>query len=216
MTAATAAAMVVLVVLWWFLLWSPREHAYDRARAAAQAEQATVQQLQAQLSQLKAQQAQSEQPANKARLATEEAAIPAQPDLPQLILQVNTASEQAGVNFLSISPAEPTAASSTTGSAAVPYPMNISLSITGGYYQLLDFINRLDTLPRLLVVSGTSVSTSGGSGAELTVSLTLKAFTSQPYTGLPGSGTASSTTTTTAAPGGSPTTTVPVTTTVAP
>lgn len=207
--ALTTAIGVVLVLIWWFVLWSPRQHAYSQAQAALQSESAQVQQLQAQLSQLRSQQARSGQAALLGRLATEQAAIPAQPDLAQLILQINTAAQDAGVNFLAISPSEPTAstgaAPGASASASV-YPITMTLSITGGYYQVLDFVNRLDALPRLLVISTFGVSPNGGQGAELSVSLTMKAFTTQPFGASPaGAGTASTTTTT--APGATTTTT---------
>jgi Tfp pilus assembly protein PilO len=208
-----AGGVVVLVVLWWLLLWGPREKAYSQARANAQSAAANVQSLQAQLSQLRSAQTQSGQANQQKQLATEEAAIPSSPQLAQVILGINSAAETSGVNFLGISPSQP----STTGPAsAAPYPINVTLTINGGYYQLLDFINRIESLPRLVVISGLDISGGSSGGAELNVSVTAKIFTSKPYSASLSTTTTTTTTTTAPATGTAPTSgTAPTTTTTA-
>ena len=212
---------VAMVLAWWFLLWGPRNRSYNDANAAAQQAQAQVTQLQAQYNRLLS--IKQQIPAFQAELAKLQTAVPDKPQLDQIILNINSAAVESGVQLLSISPTPPAAASSTgaaTAPTAAPPAIRVSLSLKGGYDQVLDFINRLDGLPRLLVIdtvgltsnatgpSGTSATAGAGTTgvtapAELTISLTVRLFTT---TAQPAAG---STTTTTAPAGGTTTTTVP-------
>ncbi|MHB1912460.1 MAG: type IV pilus inner membrane component PilO [Acidimicrobiales bacterium] len=195
--AAGAGALVVMVVIWYLALWSPTQRSYDQAQANAQSSAASVQALQAQIAQLRFSQTAKGQAALKAKLAIETAAIPAVPDLSGLIDQVNTAATQSGVTFTSISPAQPAAnAVAATG----PPVIAVSLNVSGGYYQIIDFINRLDTMSRLMVILGVDLG-AGGTGSKLTATLTTDVFMSKPLT-VPTSTTTTvaPTTTTTAAP----------------
>lgn len=58
--------------------------------------------------------------------------------------------------------------------AARPAEVRLSLQIRGGYFQVLDFMNRLDDLPRLVVSD--SVSVTADQNARLTVALTGRTF----------------------------------------
>lgn len=216
--------VIAMVLAWWFLLWGPRNRSYNDADAAAQQAQAQLTQLQAQYNRLLS--IKQQIPAFQAELAKIQTAVPDKPQLDQIILNINGAAVDSGVQLLSLSPTPPAAASSAGTAAAAtaaPPSIRVSLSLKGGYDQVLDFINRLDGLPRLLVIdtvgltsnaSGPSATStaSGTAGtaavtppAELTISLTVRLFTT---TAQPAGG---STTTTTAPAGGSgaTTTTVP-------
>lgn len=59
--------------------------------------------------------------------------------------------------------------------AARPAEIRLALQIRGGYFQVLDFLNRLDDLPRLVV--NDSLSVTSDPTARLTVSLTSRMFT---------------------------------------
>jgi len=59
--------------------------------------------------------------------------------------------------------------------AARPAEIRLALQIRGGYFQVLDFLNRLDDLPRLVV--NDSLSVTSDQTARLTVSLTSRMFT---------------------------------------
>ncbi len=188
--AAGAGALVVVVVIWYLALWSPTQRSYDQAKASAQASAASVQSLQAQIAQLRASQTAQGQAALGAKLAIETAAIPAVPDLSGLIDQVSAAATQSGVTFTSISPAQPAAnAAVATG----PQLIAVAIDVSGGYYQIIDFINRLDTMPRLMVIMGVDLG-AGGAGSELTATLSTDVFMSKPIAA------PSTTTTTTVAP----------------
>ncbi|MDQ3680733.1 MAG: type 4a pilus biogenesis protein PilO [Actinomycetota bacterium] len=61
------------------------------------------------------------------------------------------------------------------GAAARPAEIRLALQIRGGYFQVLDFLNRLDDLPRLVV--NDSLTVSADQTARLTVGLTSRMFT---------------------------------------
>jgi Tfp pilus assembly protein PilO len=203
------AALVVLLV-WYFLLWSPRGSAIDKAKSRQAAAENQASSLQARLNQLR--DAQRNEAATRAQIAQLQEAIPDEANLAQFILDANDAATRSGIDFLSISPTPPAggtvsgAVDPSTGQPATPAPSSISLnvSIAGGYFQLLDFVNRLTDLPRIVVIDGLTVN--GAAGTDLAVQLTGRMFTSQPPAG-------STPTTTTTAPGATTTTTPGVTTT---
>lgn len=213
------AALAVLII-WYLLLWSPRSKAIDSAKERRAAADQQAQELRAELAQL--QQAKANEAATRARIEELRQAIPEEPNLAQFILDTNDAATRSGIEFLSIAPTPPAAPTPAAGGAPAPpnapSQITLSISITGGYFQVLDFVNRLNDLTRIVVIDGISVSPSGGT-SDLAVQLTGKMFTTQPPpvpAGTLGAPTPGATTTTTVA-GGSTTTTAPgAATTVAP
>lgn len=173
----TAVAAVVLVAAWWLLLWAPRSKDYKAAQASVTAAQSQVSQLQAQVARLRSLSAQSG--ALKTELTSLDNAVPTGPDMANFILAANDASVKSGVNLTTIAPTEPTAAQ---GSAAAQgaTPITVTMSITGGYYQMLDFINRLDSLPRLVMIDSVNASASNAGGPELNVTLKGRVFEVKP------------------------------------
>lgn len=196
---------VAVVLLWFVALWGPQGSALSSAkkrRTTAEQQEAT---LRDQVSRL--QQARRDQPLKQSELETLRVAIPDDPNLAQFILDTNDAATKAGIKFLSITPTPP--ASATAGSAAAsgtaaggsttPIPIKMSLTISGGYFQILDFINRLNKLPRIVVVDNLSI-TGGADISNMQVAISARMFTTSPR---PVSGGTSSPTT----PGATTTTT---------
>jgi Tfp pilus assembly protein PilO len=92
--------------------------------------------------------------------------------------------------------------------------INLQLSISGGYFQVVDFVNRLNGLSRLVVIDSLNLSTSGQAtpGATgLNVAITGRMFvrTAAPVAGSTATTTPGATTTTTSAAGAPTTTTSP-------
>ena len=199
-----AGALVVL--LWFVALWGPQSSAFSKAKKRKSDAQAQGATLSDQLKRL--QDARRDQPLKQSQLETLRVAIPDDPNLAQFILDANDAASRSGIDFLSITPAQPTATSGATastvpgGAAATPVPIRVGMTIAGGYFQVLDFINRLNALPRIVVVDSLTMAAGGGS-AQLQVTLQERIFTTsaKPVSG----GTTASTTTTT--PGAATTTT---------
>ena len=213
--------IVALVLLWWFLLWSPRNRSYNDANAAAQQAEAQLTQLQAQYNRLES--IKQQIPQLQAQLAKMQVAVPDKPELDQIILNINDSAVRSGVQLLSVSPTPPAATGTPAAGGAAstaPPAIRVSLSLKGDYDQVLDFINRLDALPRLLVIdslglnssatgpsapsaaTGAAATTATTAPAELSISLTVRLFTT---TAPPPAG---ATTTTTTPAGGTTTTTV--------
>ena len=210
---------VVLVLLWFVALWGPQGSALSGARKRANDATQQGATLRDQLARL--QQARRDQPIKQSQLETLRVAIPDDPNLAQFILDANDAASRAGIDFLSISPTPPSAQGQATtpttaaggaaagAAAATAIPIRTSLSISGGYFQVLDFVNRLNRLPRLVVVDSLNIG-GGADPTRLQVSMQARIFTTsaRPVAGAAGGGGgAPGSTTTTTAPGATTTTT---------
>ena len=185
-----AIGAVLMILLWYFLLWSPRQTEIQATQARTEAAEQQAANLEAEIQRL--QEAQRDEPLKQARRAQLQAAAPDDPALGQFILDVNAAASASGIEFISISPSPPAAAEGGGLSS-----IGLNFAISGGYFQVLDFANRLTDLPRLVVID--SVSLTPAEGTRLAANLTGRMFTTA--TGI------DATTTTTAAP--APTTTAP-------
>jgi type IV pilus assembly protein PilO len=167
------AAFVVLL-LWWFLLWSPQRKKVDDAKARTDAAQQQAAQLRVTLSRL--QELKRTEALKRSQIEALRVAVPDQPNLAQFILDANDAANKAGIDFLSVTPSPPaTAAAGGTTPAGAPAAVNLAMSITGGYFQVLDFVNRLTDLPRIVVIDNLSLA--AGDSSNMTVSITARMFT---------------------------------------
>jgi len=211
------AVGVVLVILWFVALWRPQSSALSNARKRTSDATQQGATLRDELARL--QQAQRDLPLKQSQLETLRVAVPDDPSLAQFILDANDAASKSGIDFLSISPTPPgssgggaTAPAAGAGASAgpTPVPIRISMSATGGYFQVLDFVNRLDALPRIVVVDSLELTAQAG-GSQLQASLQERIFTtsSAPVGGGSAGGgtTTGSSTTTTSAPGATTSTT---------
>jgi Tfp pilus assembly protein PilO len=189
-----AAATVAVVVLWYLLLWNPRAKALAEAREKADAAAREESELSARIPRLQA--AQRDEPRTRAQLEALRTAIPDEANLGQFILDANEAAVRSGVDFVSIAPSPPApagavapgagvaapapaapppaAGTAAAGTAASPAQIALALQVGGGYFQVLDFLNRLNELSRLVVTDGVNVASDDR--ARLTVGLTARMF----------------------------------------
>lgn len=204
------AATLAVIIAWYFVIYSPKADELDSVKGDVAAETKTTQELEAKLNDLtdlKKNAAKQEADLNKL-----DAAIPEQPDLGEFIIQANDVADRSGVDFMSVAPSPP-AASGTTSTIA------LSISIQGGFFQVKEYLSQLESLERLVIVDGITISASSadastGGGVTLAVSVTARMFTrAQPAAA---SGTApatpsspESTTTTTAGASSGSSSTVP-------
>lgn len=226
------AATLVLLLAWYFLLWSPRQDALSEAKARTEAARTRTEDLQARVNRLRA--LQRDETTLRAELDELKTAIPDLPNLGQFILDANDLAVRSGIDFISIAPTPPalataaapvatttttTAAGGRTTTTAVtsssaagsapggeaPAEIKMTFQISGGYVQILDFVNRLNDLPRLVVVDGLTIQSDPV--GRLTVSMSARTFVqSSALTATTATGATATTTTT--APGGATTTTV--------
>lgn len=169
---------VLVLVLGWFMLIGPQR---AQAKQIAQSTAATEAQIsQASKSDTSAQPAvQEKQPdIRTADLYSLAKAMPSDEDTPDLLLELNLLARESGVSLKTISPGAPTPAGTYS---TVP----ISLTATGDFYSLTDYLYRLRTLVgvrdgslqtagRLYSVG--TVSIAGGTGTALTANLSVSAY----------------------------------------
>jgi type IV pilus assembly protein PilO len=187
----TAGAVLALLVLWFMLLWGPQGGRLKDAEARVDAATTANDALRIRLQRLEA--AQERATELTADLADLRRAVPDDPALAQFILDANKAASDSGVDFLSISPAVPEQVD-----ASLPATITLSINVTGSYFSVLDYLERLAELPRIVVIDDiTMTPNDSDGGGGLGVSLTGRMFaTSAPAFATP----TTTTTTTTAAP----------------
>ncbi|MFV1989594.1 MAG: type 4a pilus biogenesis protein PilO [Acidimicrobiales bacterium] len=168
-----ALGALVIVGAWYILLWGPvnddLEEAEDRSTAAA----AQLTSLDTELNSLK------EQDANRPQLQSElealRAGVPATPDEAEIILSVRAAAEASGVEFLDYNASPP--AESVDGTLG---EVRLELAGNGGYFQVLDFLNRINAEYRILVIDRISLNASSSEETFgpplLTWQLSVRAF----------------------------------------
>jgi Tfp pilus assembly protein PilO len=213
---AIIGGAILIVLLWYFLFFAPTSSDLNDTRdevATAERQQQELENSIRRLKELSANQTQQE-----ADLRTLRAAIPPTPDLGEFILQANEIASASGIEWLSISPSPPVASTDASNSTIA-----LSIQINGGFFQVLDYLNRMEDLDRLVIVDSTSMtgsegggegeSSTGGTGTTfesdssggaptLSVTLTGRMFTGQaaPSTGSGGTATAGGGTTTPSTP----------------
>jgi type IV pilus assembly protein PilO len=201
----SAAAVVLIVAIFaagWFLLVSPKRSDASELKAQTATQESANVALQQKLEELKAQQA--DLPRQRARLAQIGVKIPGNPALPSLIRDLTAAGRKVGVTIDSMAPsapvtvtapastgvvgAAPAAPKSGATAAAAPtsvlYQVPLALKVTGSYFELEQFLNKLEGLKRSMLVSGFSVTATGATGTDaaegdLSLALTGRVFLCQ-------------------------------------
>lgn len=225
--ALTVVGVIAILAAGWFLLVSPKRSDASDLDAQAQAKQAANAMLLTKLATLKAQA--KDLPRQQAALAAVAAKIPDNPAMPALIRSLSKAAASAGVELVSIAPANVTPVVSTartgapvtptvgsapvatsSGTSAAPVTpsagsaagsaagssatagtlssISVTLSVVGGYFQVEQFLDGLESLQRAFKVgsismapgdnpvkpaTGTSTGTSAAaSGRSLTAAIT--------------------------------------------
>lgn len=197
----TAGAAVALLAVWYLLLWSPAGGKLSAAKTRTVAAQTENEGLQLRLSRLRSAKENEEQ--LRTSFGRLEEAIPGHPELARFILDANQAATDAGVEWLSITPAPPAQVD-----AALPPTVSLQMNVTGTYSESLDYLDRMYGMPRTLVIDALALSPGGGTSADdLSIAMTARIFTTE----LPASALPVTPPTTVPAAGSSatPTTTVP-------
>lgn len=169
----SAGLALLVVAAWYLLLWSPKGGELEDVAARRAAAEDRAEQLEVRLSRLQAAQEESVRLiAVRDRLRS---AVPEKPDVAQFVLDANDAATAAGVDFVNITPAPP-GVPTTPGA---PTHVGLGIKVEGGYFQVLDYLDRLLELPRVVVIDTISVTpmdqTTGT--PKLAVDLTARMFT---------------------------------------
>ncbi|MBV9592535.1 MAG: type II secretion system protein M [Actinobacteria bacterium] len=184
-----AAAVLLVFVLGWFFFISPQNSNTDSLKSNTDTAKSQVAVLQQRLNQLKDQN--KDLAKYQQQLATDQAALPAAPDLPNFVRNLQATGTAAGVNVSSVTVQAPTAvtgasaaATDTASPSAAPhastggvYSITIALTATGEPTALNTFIQQLQQVQSRAVLISSVSMTSGTAGSSLpTLSLTLQAF----------------------------------------
>jgi Tfp pilus assembly protein PilO len=161
--AMAAVGALVIAVGGWFLLVSPKRSNATSLRAQTAERQRANADLSTALAALKAQA--KNLPKQQAKLAAVAAKVPDNSALPTLIRALNAAADNAGVELVTMSPSAPTpvtAAATTVKAGAAPtgglQQIGVTLNVVGSYFQVSEYLDRLETLTRAFRVTGLALS----------------------------------------------------------
>jgi Tfp pilus assembly protein PilO len=200
---AGVLGFVVILLVWNFAFFAPAGRDQDHAKQKLDTAQQQGNQLDARLRDLK--KISVNAPEQKAKLDKLNAAVPVTADLEGFIRSAVDLEQQAGVDWVDVEPTPPVAG----GTAS---QIKMSIVISGGFFQVLDYLNRLESLSRLVVVDGINIAAGGGGSSsgsgttpttsasavggapQLTVTLNARMFTQEAVAGAAGTGTGSGTT----------------------
>jgi Tfp pilus assembly protein PilO len=161
--------LLVVSVLAFAAVLRPQAARIADTKQQAEAQRVRLAELELNLRQL--QSLQQEAPELRARAEQVDTAMPNDPQLAQFVLQVQDAARKSAIDWLAVSPASPQA-----GQEAGIEEINVSMSLTGGYFQVEDFVARLETLGRALKISQVTLGPGPSGLPQLAASLVMKMF----------------------------------------
>lgn len=175
------AGLLVVTLAWFLLLYRPQGNDLEDVRADLETAQSDEQTLRAQLRRLE--RIDADRPALEAELRRLRAAVPPSPELASLILAAHDLASRSEIDFVSITPAVP-----TQGERDEMSTIAMGMKIEGGFFKVLDYLNRLEDLERVVVIDSIGVTLKGADGAgedggprvpsgSLVVDLKARAFT---------------------------------------
>jgi len=176
--------IAVVAVLAVFFLVLPKMNEVSKTQEDVAAAEAQETALRAQLASLK--EAEANAPQVKAKIAELSNEVPPTADLPALIRLLTAAADGSAVDFFTVAPGTPQL-DPTGAFSSIP----TTISVTGGYFSLDNFLFRLESLPRAAKVTSVSITPGGaappGSAVNaLSMQLSVEFFTTDTSAG-PGS-----------------------------
>lgn len=174
-----ALVMLAVLVAWFFLIWTPQANKIEETTAAADQTEQQARALKLEVDRLRELERQA--PQLRERAAKADTAIPGDPQLAQFILQVQEAADASGVDWVSVAPTPPAAAPDTAApDARAVLEVVLDMSVQGGYFQVQDFITRLETLSRAVKIGSVGLTAGSDEPTRLEASLSMKMFVSAP------------------------------------
>jgi Tfp pilus assembly protein PilO len=151
------AVMGAIVVLygWNSLFLASKGKAKSAVRKEIAAAKTAEQDLRANLAQLRKLAADTQ--SREAELARLGRLVPAEVDVAGAILSLDATAKEAQVAWSTLTPSPPTAGAASGG----PATLGLTIKVGGTFHQILDYLGRLESLDRLVVVD--SVALTGGS-----------------------------------------------------
>lgn len=202
--AVGAAIVVVLLGVYLFLV-SPRRGEVNTVKGQVAAARSTTAGLQLELERLQA--LQENQGALESELAQVLELVPRKNQVPDFMLQVKAAADEAGVDFVEIKPELP----KQPPEGATLAQVRVAISSSGSYFSVQDFLRRLYELDRAVRIDLVTMDgTTEGSETTIDLAITARIFFELPAGGAAGAAPTTPTTphtTGTPAPGTTPGTT---------
>ena len=176
-----AVAVIVVAILLVVVLVLPKMH--DVSSAQDQLDQARLQQTTLEVRKAALDQAKINAAKAEKTIANVHKRIPPVADEPGFILLLSNAAASAGIDIVTLTPSTPVF-DSTTGLSTIP----VAVSATGSYFDIADFMYKIETLPRAAVVTALSLAPVDETKAnpQLTMTAQINLFTSDASAG-PGS-----------------------------
>jgi len=166
--AMAVMGALVLVYGWNSFFLAPRGRAKAQVAKELTTARKTQQDLRQSLAQLR--KLGDNMKAREAELARLGTLIPSDPDLPGAILILNDTARQAGVQWSSFTPGSP---APTVGGG--PLTVSVTMHISGTFAQLYDYLHRLETLDRLVVVDGLQLAAGDSGSAQPKIDVEVRA-----------------------------------------
>jgi Tfp pilus assembly protein PilO len=189
--AGAAAASLAVVAGGWFLLVSPQKANVDDITAQTAAVDRSNQTTEMQIGSLKAEF--SQLPQLQSQVALIRQRIPSGPNEPTLLRTLSKTASSAGVTLASVTLAAPaavpgsTTATAPAGTTAFATPGQVSLiamsmNFTGNFADTRLFLNSLESMQRVMLVTGISIQrgTTATGGTTLQTALTARVFMANP------------------------------------
>ena len=163
--------------LFFFVLLKPKLNEISKIRSDVQTARAEEDALNTQLAHLR--DVKKNAPETMAKLAALSQYVPATPDLPGFIQQVQNAATASTVDLQSIAPSPPADVNNASGVQAIA----VTLTAQAGFFRIEDFLARLENLQRAVEVRAISLSpipSPFSSELVLSSTISLTMFVAQP------------------------------------
>ena len=177
-----ALVTVTAVALWYIALFGPQRAERRRLAQEVTAAENHEQELRSTLARLR--RVAADQEIHEAQLERLRRLAPPEPDVAGFILAANDAAVRSGVDWVSVAPA-----AAVVGTGGQPTVIPVSIAVNGSFFTLLDYLRRLESLERLIVVDSLQLSAGaqGGGAVQLSATLSARIFTTTPAPAAPGS-----------------------------
>lgn len=162
-----ALVCIIILVLGLFLVVFPQKNKVGEVEDEIKKTESSIQTEQNRLSQLRQIEKDPEQFQRQLDVLLER--IPQDVELADIIQQIDYAAEEAGLDFYSITPKVPVPAGSY-------YTVTCETTFHGRYFNLIEFFNRIERLPRSVKVVFLDIAASDAGLPYLQVRVDFRAF----------------------------------------
>ncbi|HEX2027496.1 MAG TPA: type II secretion system protein GspM [Nitriliruptorales bacterium] len=170
----SAGVAVVLVLLFYFLGWRPQSEEIAELDDQREQVEAETERLEARVRELE--RVQADAPAVEAAIVAADSIVPRDLALPSALRQLQLAADESGATLVTVSvPSRPEPADGAPGLASIP----LNLQATGGYFQLVDFLRRVEDpaiSPRGIVWESMNVTGAPDDYPTLTANVTGRMY----------------------------------------